>query len=459
MFQGATSLNFDSKSRLSVPLWHRGGAAGDRREKTCHNLLLIWRLNGFPETAIAAISAVRFPIANVSALVQVGFYVRRYGRKVKCNMACNTAIFNHCQVAKQICRYRQGRGAGHGVLLTSTGSKHLLESRSYNVRLHYLSSTRGLYFLMEQVREHLPVLLTESVQALITDTGGRYLDATFGRGGHSRAILERLSDSGRLLAFDRDHEAARAATEITDPRFSFRQTQFSALASLATSSLSGILIDLGVSSPQIDDPQRGFSFRADGPLDMRMDPSQGMSAADWLSKASEQEIATVIHEYGEERFARRIAHAIVTRRKSSAVTRTLELANLVAGAVKTREPGQHPATRTFQAIRIFINAELTELVTALQAALSVLAPNGRLAVISFHSLEDRPVKQFIAAHSRAQVDRRAPFAPPPPMLLESIARIKPSDAEIEANPRSRSAILRVAQRTDVPYAARLGVQP
>jgi len=295
---------------------------------------------------------------------------------------------------------------------------------------------------------HTSVLLNEAVDALVTDPRGAYVDATFGRGGHARLILQRLAPEGRLLALDRDPAAAQAAAQISDARFSFRQAPFSTLASLPPASLSGLLLDLGVSSPQIDDPARGFSFRADGPLDMRMDPARGISAADWLATASEQQIAEVIRDDGEERFARAIAKALVAHRRGRGpLTRTRELAELVAGAVKTREPGQHPATRTFQAIRIFINAELEELDAALQGSLTVLAPAARLAVISFHSLEDRRVKRFITAHARAVVGRRAPFAEPPPALLRAVARIKPGDAEVAANPRARSAILRVAERT------------
>jgi 16S rRNA (cytosine1402-N4)-methyltransferase len=302
--------------------------------------------------------------------------------------------------------------------------------------------------MAEQPWTHTSVLLHEAVDALVTNPRGAYLDATFGRGGHTRLILQRLSPEGRLLALDCDPAAAQAAAQIDDPRFSFRQAPFSTLAGLPPASLSGVLLDLGVSSPQIDDATRGFSFRADGPLDMRMDPARGISAADWLATASEAQIAEVIRDDGEERFARAIAKALLAhRRERGPVTRTAQLAELVARAVKTRESGQHPATRTFQAIRIFVNAELEELDAALQGSLTVLAPAGRLAAISFHSLEDRRVKRFIAAHGRAAVDRRAPFAEPAPALLQAIARIKPGAAEVAANPRARSAILRVAQRT------------
>jgi 16S rRNA (cytosine1402-N4)-methyltransferase len=220
------------------------------------------------------------------------------------------------------------------------------------------------------------------------------------------------------------------------------------LSELPAQSVAGVLMDLGVSSPQIDDPARGFSFRFDGPLDMRMDPTRGQSAAQWLASADVRQIAQVIRDYGEERFAVQVAKAIDARRQAGRpVATTAELAQLVAGAVKTREPGQDPATRTFQALRIFVNAELEELQQALDASLAVLRPGGRLAVISFHSLEDRIVKQFIARHSREAYDRRAPFAPAAAPQLEALGRIRPSDAEVAANPRARSAILRVAQRT------------
>lgn len=295
---------------------------------------------------------------------------------------------------------------------------------------------------------HTTVLLDEAVDALVTDPEATYVDATFGRGGHARRILSRLSAQGRLIAFDKDPEAVAHAARIDDARFSIRHKGFGQLGELPPRSVAGVLMDLGVSSPQIDSPERGFSFRFDGPLDMRMDPTRGLSAAQWLAQASQQQIAEVIRDYGEERFAVSIAKALVARRESGqTLNRTAELAELVAGAVKTREAGQHPATRTFQALRIFINAELEELQQALQASLSVLRPGGRLVVISFHSLEDRIVKQFIAAHSREVYDRRAPFAAPKPMALRALERVRPSAAEVAANPRARSAVMRVAERT------------
>ena len=299
---------------------------------------------------------------------------------------------------------------------------------------------------------HTTVLLNEAVDAVSADSftkpGQTYVDATFGRGGHSRAILARLDETSRLVAFDKDPEAVAAANAIGDERFSIRHEGFAAISQLEGSSIAGILMDLGVSSPQIDNPARGFSFRAEGPLDMRMDTTRGTSAADFLSTAPVEQIAEVIREFGEERFALQVAKAIVSRRQVRGPIRTTrELAEIVAGAVRTREAGQDPATRTFQALRIFVNAELEELEQALTGSLRVLQPGGRLVVISFHSLEDRIVKQFIAKHSREVVDRRAPFAPARAMQLRSIARVRPTAAEVAANPRARSAIMRVAERT------------
>ena len=304
---------------------------------------------------------------------------------------------------------------------------------------------------MDDTWQHTTVLLQEAVEALNIQPDQAYVDGTFGRGGHSRLILSRLSPQGHLTAFDKDPEAVQAAQAIGDARLDIRHSGFSALGELPAASVAGILLDLGVSSPQIDNPERGFSFRHDGPLDMRMDSTRGMSVRQWLEQAEQGQIAEVIRDYGEERFAAHIAKAIVARRQERGVPAgTAELAQLVAGAVKTREPGQDPATRTFQAFRIFINAELEELEQALEGALKILQPGGRLAVISFHSLEDRIVKQFIARHSREEVDRRAPWAAGRPLLLQALGRIRPDADEVARNPRSRSAILRVAQRTGEP---------
>ncbi len=305
---------------------------------------------------------------------------------------------------------------------------------------------------------HISVLLQEAVEALAIKSDGVYVDGTFGRGGHSRAILQRLGPQGRLLALDRDLAAVAAAQAIKDARFQIQHAHFATLAQvldeLDIAKVDGILLDIGISSPQIDEGERGFSFRFDGPLDMRMDQSAGQTAADFLAQATEQQLAEVIKEYGEERFAKQIARAIVaTRAGGHALTTTGQLAKVVASAVPKIEPGQDPATRTFQALRIFLNQELEELSLVLPQCLQALAPQGRLAVISFHSLEDRIVKRFI----RAEQDRddlpanfpvRAKDLPQPRMVAVGKA-IKPSAQEIKANPRSRSAVLRVAERTQV----------
>ena len=311
---------------------------------------------------------------------------------------------------------------------------------------------------MDTPWNHTTVLLNEAADALFNDPDASasgvdplaqtYVDATFGRGGHSRLILSQLKPRGRLIAFDKDPEAVAHASTLSDSRFEIRHEGFRHLGELPQASVAGVLMDLGVSSPQIDTPERGFSFRFDGPLDMRMDTTRGMSVAQWLATAEVDKIAEVIRDYGEERFAGSIAKTIVARRQERGpISTTTELAQLVADTVKTREQGQNPATRTFQAFRIFINAELEELQQALEASLDVLQPGGRLVVISFHSLEDRIVKQFIAKHSRDEYDRRAPFAPPKIMRLKALDRVKPSAAEVRGNPRSRSAIMRVALRT------------
>ncbi len=308
--------------------------------------------------------------------------------------------------------------------------------------------------MIESKPVHITVLLQEAVDALLqADAGvdGAYVDATFGRGGHSRLILSRLSAQGRLLAFDKDLEAIAEAGRIEDPRFSIRHEGFANLSDLPDGTVDGVLMDLGVSSPQIDSPERGFSFRFDGPLDMRMDTTRGESVAEWLATATVDQITEVIRDYGEERFAFQIAKALVARRQERGpISTTADLAQLVADTVKTREPGKDPATRTFQAFRIFINAELEELEQALEASLRVLRPGARLVVISFHSLEDRIVKQFMAKHSKEVVDRRVPFAAPVQMRLNALGRVKPSADEVAGNPRSRSAIMRIAERTEVP---------
>ncbi|MFN7834867.1 MAG: 16S rRNA (cytosine(1402)-N(4))-methyltransferase RsmH [Burkholderiaceae bacterium] len=304
------------------------------------------------------------------------------------------------------------------------------------------------------VADHIPVLLAEAVDGVFTRPDGLYVDCTFGRGGHTRALLERLDAHGRLFALDRDPDAVRAMSNLSDSRFLGRQAPFAelgdCLAAWGVTAVDGVLMDLGVSSAQIDTAERGFSFRQDGPLDMRMDPASGESAADFLASASVRTIAEVIRNYGEERYAVQIATAIAARREERPLGRTSELAALVAGVVRSHEPGQNPATRTFQALRIHVNQELAQLEQGLIQAAVALKPGGRLAAISFHSLEDRIVKQFIdkLAHPERLLDprlRRLPV-PLPVATFKKVARVKCSAAEAQRNPRARSAMLRVAEK-------------
>jgi 16S rRNA (cytosine1402-N4)-methyltransferase len=310
---------------------------------------------------------------------------------------------------------------------------------------------------MVDERSHVPVLLDEVVQALTPAPHGIYLDATYGRGGHVRAILERLGPNGRVIAMDRDPAAIAHARKAfdADARVHVHHAPFSMLSRVleqenVNGQVNGALFDLGVSSPQLDQAERGFSFRADGALDMRMDPTRGESAAQWLERATAQEIERVVRDYGEERFARRVARAIVRARDVQPIVTTLQLADIVAGAVPTREPGQHPATRTFQALRIYVNRELEELEAALPQAVAALAPGGRLAVISFHSLEDRVVKRFFAREARGgdlPPDLPLRAAELHPRLRVVGKAVRAGAAEIARNPRARSAVLRVAERT------------
>ncbi len=310
--------------------------------------------------------------------------------------------------------------------------------------------------IMESTLEHSPVLLNEVLEALAIRPDGIYLDGTFGRGGHSAAILAQLNENGRLLAVDKDPQAIEVAQQRfgTDSRFSIVRGSFTMLEEEVEQrgwkgKVDGILLDLGVSSPQLDDAQRGFSFRHDGPLDMRMDPENGMSAAEWLNSAKEGEIARVLKEYGEERFAKRIARAIVEQREQQPITTTARLAKIVADANPKWEKDKNPATRSFQAIRIFINSELDELEQALNQSVEMLAPGGRLAVISFHSLEDRRVKRFIRDEARG-----GDFPPDLPVTDSQLNRrlravgkdVRAGKDELMANPRARSAVLRVAER-------------
>ena len=301
--------------------------------------------------------------------------------------------------------------------------------------------------------EHIPVLLAEALDALAVRPDGVYVDGTFGRGGHSRALLARLGANGRLIALDRDPSAIVAGQAITDPRFTLVHARFAemgaVLEQLGVHGVDGVLLDIGVSSPQLDEAARGMSFRQDAPLDMRMDTSRGETVAQWLARADEADIREVIRDYGEERFASAIAKAIVAARSERPVDTTYQLAQIVAAAVRTREAGQHPATRSFQALRIFINQELEELSLVLPQALAALRPGGRLAVISFHSLEDRIVKRYMADQaSPPQPPRNLPLRadqlPKPTMKL--IGRFRAGNDEVTRNPRARSATLRVAEK-------------
>ena len=303
---------------------------------------------------------------------------------------------------------------------------------------------------------HVAVLAQEAIEALNIRSNGTYVDCTYGRGGHSRLILEKLGTGGRLIALDRDPEAIEAAKALRDPRFMAMRSPFSrvrdVLQELGVAGVDGMLLDLGVSSPQLDDGRRGFSFRSDAPLDMRMDPDHGLSAADWLATAEESEIREVIRNHGEERFAKQIAAAIVAARARGPVDTTRKLAALVADAVPTREPRQNPATRTFQALRIHVNQELEELAVVLPQCVAQLGAGGRLVVISFHSLEDRIVKRFLRTQSQAdalpaRLPVRARDLPQPRMRLIGRAA-RASDRETAANPRARSAVMRVAERTE-----------
>ena len=303
---------------------------------------------------------------------------------------------------------------------------------------------------------HIPVLAREAFEALAVQADGLYIDATFGRGGHTTLILGALGPEGRVLAFDRDPAAIEAGHRRfpDEVRLALVGAPFADIAArvpglVSSRAVRGILFDLGVSSPQLDDPTRGFSFRADGPLDMRMDPTSGEPVSAWLSRAGEPEIREVIATLGEERFARRIASAIVTARAREPLTRTLQLADIVARAVRTREPGKNPATRTFQALRMFVNDELGQIETALAGALELLAVGGRLAVISFHSLEDRLVKRFIQAHSTVDpVYAGLPMIPDTvqPRLRRIGTKTRAGEAELARNPRARSSTLRIAEK-------------
>lgn len=312
---------------------------------------------------------------------------------------------------------------------------------------------------MQDNFKHTTVLLDEAVNGLNIHPDGIYIDGTFGRGGHSRLILSQLGEKGRLYAIDRDPQAIAAAAEIDDPRFTIIHGPFSALAEYVeerglSGKIDGILLDLGVSSPQLDDAERGFSFMRDGPLDMRMDPTRGQSAAEWLLKAEEADIVFVLKTFGEERFAKRIARAIVERNREQPMTRTKELADVIYVATPVKDKFKHPATRSFQAIRIWVNSELDEIEQALKGSLSALSAGGRLSVISFHSLEDRIVKRFMREQSRGpQIPHGIPMTEAQlnslgGRRLKALGKMMPGESEVADNPRARSSVLRIAERTE-----------
>ena len=352
------------------------------------------------------------------------------------------------------------KGVNRAPTKASLSSKKVSSKDAVNLEPHLIKASATTMSSPQSSPEniHITVLLNEAVQALAIKPQGTYVDGTFGRGGHSRKILEQLDQQGRLIAFDRDLAAVAVGSAIEDKRFSMVHSHFAGmknqLQAMGVLKVDGILLDLGISSPQIDEAERGFSFRFDAPLDMRMDQTSGQTAAEFLAETTEQKLAEVIKNYGEERFAKQIARTIIKERNDGrAITTTGELAKIVAGAVTRHEPGQNPATRTFQALRIYVNQELEELSLTLPQCIDLLAPQGRLAVISFHSLEDRMVKRFIQGEQdRDDLPANFPVRAkdlPQPRLINVGKAIKPSANEIKLNVRSRSAVLRVAERTSV----------
>ncbi|SUY03045.1 S-adenosyl-methyltransferase MraW [Citrobacter koseri] len=466
MFRGATLVNLDSKGRLSVPTRYRDqlieNATG---QMVCtidihHPCLLLYPL---PEWEI-----IEQKLSRLSSMNPVERRVQRLllGHASECQMDSAGRLL----IAPIL---RQHAGLTKEVMLVGQFNKFELwdETTWYqqvkedidaeqSVTETLSETTAGLVSIMMMENfKHTTVLLDEAVNGLNIRPDGIYIDGTFGRGGHSRLILSRLGEEGRLLAIDRDPQAIAEAQAINDPRFSIIHGPFSALADYVSEreligKIDGILLDLGVSSPQLDDAERGFSFMRDGPLDMRMDPTRGQSAAEWLQTAEEVDIAWVLKTFGEERFAKRIARAIVERNREQPMTRTKELAEVVAAATPVKDKFKHPATRTFQAVRIWVNSELEEIEQALKSSLSVLAPGGRLSIISFHSLEDRIVKRFMREQSRGpQVPAGLPMTEEQLKKLggrelRALGKLMPGEEEVAENPRARSSVLRIAERTN-----------
>lgn len=466
MFRGATLVNLDSKGRLSVPTRYREqlleNAAG---QMVCtidihHPCLLLYPL---PEWEI-----IEQKLSRLSSMNPVERRVQRLllGHASECQMdgagrlLIAPVLRQHAGLTKEVMLVGQfnkfelwDETTWHQQVKEDIDAEQLATG-DLSERLQDLS----LYKMMENYK-HTTVLLDEAVNGLNIRPDGIYIDGTFGRGGHSRLILSQLGEEGRLLAIDRDPQAIAVAKTIDDPRFSIIHGPFSALGEYVAErdligKIDGILLDLGVSSPQLDDAERGFSFMRDGPLDMRMDPTRGQSAAEWLQTAEEADIAWVLKTYGEERFAKRIARAIVERNREQPMTRTKELAEVVAAATPVKDKFKHPATRTFQAVRIWVNSELEEIEQALKSSLNVLAPGGRLSIISFHSLEDRIVKRFMRENSRGpQVPAGLPMTEEQlkklgGRQLRALGKLMPGEEEVAENPRARSSVLRIAERTN-----------
>lgn len=465
MFRGATLVNLDSKGRLSVPTRYREqlleNAAG---QMVCtidiyHPCLLLYPL---PEWEI-----IEQKLSRLSSMNPVERRVQRLllGHASECQMdgagrlLIAPVLRQHAGLTKEVMLVGQFNKFELWMKQPGINRSRKISTQSSWLPETYRSDCRTCLYKMMENYKHTTVLLDEAVNGLNIRPDGIYIDGTFGRGGHSRLILSQLGEEGRLLAIDRDPQAIAVAKTIDDPRFSIIHGPFSALGEYVAErdligKIDGILLDLGVSSPQLDDAERGFSFMRDGPLDMRMDPTRGQSAAEWLQTAEEADIAWVLKTYGEERFAKRIARAIVERNREQPMTRTKELAEVVAAATPVKDKFKHPATRTFQAVRIWVNSELEEIEQALKSSLNVLAPGGRLSIISFHSLEDRIVKRFMRENSRGpQVPAGLPMTEEQlkklgGRQLRALGKLMPGEEEVAENPRARSSVLRIAERTN-----------
>lgn len=465
MFRGATLVNLDSKGRLSVPTRYREqlleNAAG---QMVCtidihHPCLLLYPL---PEWEI-----IEQKLSRLSSMNPVERRVQRLllGHASECQMdgagrlLIAPVLRQHAGLTKEVMLVDSSTSLSCGMKQPGINRSRKISTQSSWLPETYRSDCRTCLYKMMENYKHTTVLLDEAVNGLNIRPDGIYIDGTFGRGGHSRLILSQLGEEGRLLAIDRDPQAIAVAKTIDDPRFSIIHGPFSALGEYVAErdligKIDGILLDLGVSSPQLDDAERGFSFMRDGPLDMRMDPTRGQSAAEWLQTAEEADIAWVLKTYGEERFAKRIARAIVERNREQPMTRTKELAEVVAAATPVKDKFKHPATRTFQAVRIWVNSELEEIEQALKSSLNVLAPGGRLSIISFHSLEDRIVKRFMRENSRGpQVPAGLPMTEEQlkklgGRQLRALGKLMPGEEEVAENPRARSSVLRIAERTN-----------